>query len=315
MPADLQLVVTRHEPLAEGIAGLWLRRRDGAPLPPWEPGAHIDLRLPGGLIRQYSLCGDVADRSTWRLGVLREPDSRGGSRAIHDQLTTGSLVEATGPRNNFPLLASQNYLFLAGGIGITPILPMVREAAASGARWRLHYGGRSRRSMALREEVADLGPRATIHPQDEAGLLPLADLLTPPAPRTLVYCCGPAPLLAAVEELCSTWPAGSLHVERFAAPAPQRDDADGGAFEVELARSGTRLAVAADESLLEVLEAAGLQVPSSCREGICGTCEVGVLGGEIDHRDLVLTASERAANNTMFACVSRARGGKLVLDL
>jgi len=311
-----ELVVARREDEAEGVVSLTLRHPEGRDLPEWEPGAHIDLALGGGLVRQYSLCGDPADRTAWRVAVLREPHGRGGSAYVHDRLTEGTPVHALGPRNNFALVPSSRYLFVAGGIGITPILPMVAAAEAAGARWTLLYGGRGRASMAFAERLAaSYGDRVRITPEDEYGLLDLASYLADPVPGTLVYCCGPEPLLGAVEERCAAgWPAGSLHVERFKARQTGAD-APAGSFEVELRQSGLTLTVTPGRSILQTVEDAGVQVLYSCAEGICGTCETDIVEGEADHRDSVLTADEQAANETMMICVSRCRGSRLVLDL
>jgi ferredoxin-NADP reductase len=312
---DLWLRVDRRTAGAEGIVVLDLRRPDGSELPSWSAGAHIDLRLPGGLTRQYSLCGDPADRTVWRIAVLREPESRGGSAHLHDAVVEGAAVEARGPRNHFPLVPSLRYLFIAGGIGITPLLPMIDAAEAAGASWELHYGGRSRRSMAFLESLEEAtGRQVTLHPQDEVGLIDLARLLGEPLPGTLVYCCGPEPLLVAVEQHCAGWPEGTLHLERFA-PKDVGEPVLTGAFEVELTVSGLSLAVPPEKSVLQVVEEAGVSVLSSCTEGTCGTCETTVLSGEVDHRDSLLTPAEQAANDTMFICVSRAACPKLVLEL
>jgi ferredoxin-NADP reductase len=311
---DLRLRVHRRRTGAEGVVVLDLRDPAGAELPAWEPGAHVDLRLPGGLTRQYSLCGDPADRSVWRIGVLREPESRGGSQHVHEELHEGEEVDVRGPRNHFPLVPAPRYVFIAGGIGITPILPMIAAADAAGARWELHYGGRSRRSMAFLESLEQVSGHLTLHPQDEVGLIDLDALLRAPQPDTLVYCCGPEPLLVAVEQRCADWPPGTLHLERFA-PKDVGEPVLTGAFEVELSLSGRTLTVPPDRSILSVVEEAGVQVLSSCQEGTCGTCETAVLAGEVDHRDSLLTPDEQAANDTMFICVSRAACPKLVLEL
>ncbi|MPQ98837.1 2Fe-2S iron-sulfur cluster binding domain-containing protein [Modestobacter sp. I12A-02628] len=312
---DLRLRVARRTTGAEGVAVLELRDPSGADLPGWAPGAHVDLLLPGGLTRQYSLCGDPADRSSWQLGVLREPAGRGGSAYVHDELLEGTEVDVRGPRNNFPLVPSPRYVFIAGGIGITPIIPMAAAAEQAGAEWEFHYGGRSRTSMAFLDALdAAHGDRVTLHPQDEVGLIDLDRLLGTPRPDTLVYCCGPEPLLTAVEQRCAAWPAGSLHVERFS-PKDVGEPVLTGAFEVELATSGRTLTVGPDTSILEAVEEAGVPVLSSCQEGTCGTCETTVLEGVVDHRDSLLTPEEQAANDTMFICVSRSAGGRLVLEL
>jgi ferredoxin-NADP reductase len=312
---DLHLQVAARRTGAEGVVVLELRDPSGADLPAWSPGAHIDLKLREGLVRQYSLCGDPNDRSVWRIGVLREPQSRGGSEHVHAALVEGVEVDVRGPRNNFELVDSPKYLFVAGGIGITPILPMLTAAEAAGADWELHYGGRSRRSMAFLEALeAATGNQVTLHPQDEVGLIDLPKILGTPQPETLVYTCGPEPLLKAVEQHCAAWPEGSLHLERFS-PKEQGEPVLADAFEVELATSGLTLTVPPDRSILEVVEEAGIPVLSSCQEGTCGTCETPVLEGEVDHRDSLLTPAEQAANDTMFICVSRAACPKLVLEL
>ncbi|MGI6871643.1 PDR/VanB family oxidoreductase [Amycolatopsis sp. 3B14] len=312
---ELDVLLERKEELAAGVVRLTLRHPAGEPLPEWEPGAHLDLVLGEGLVRQYSLCGDPADRSVLQVAVLREPDGRGGSAWVHDRLSTGDTVRICGPRNHFRLVDSPRYLFVAGGIGITPIVPMIARAEASGADWRLVYGGRSRASMAFREElVARYGDRVEIRPQDETGLLDLDELLGAPRDGVAVYCCGPEPLLAAVEQRCAAWPPGSLHVERFS-PKAGADAGERTTFEVELAASGRTVTVPPDKSILAAVEEAGVSVLSSCQEGTCGTCETPVLDGVPDHRDSLLTDAERAANDTMMICVSRSCGPRLVLDL
>ncbi|MGI5282247.1 PDR/VanB family oxidoreductase [Nonomuraea polychroma] len=308
--AERKLVVHAREQVADGVVALDLRDPAGGELPAWAPGAHIDMVLAGDLVRQYSLCGDPADRTTWRIAVLREADGRGGSAHVHDVLHPGTTILARGPRNNFPLLPAPRYLFIAGGIGITPILPML--TAAGDAQWRLAYGGRTAASMAFASELgAAHGDRVLLWPQDEHGLLDLDTLLAEEPMDALVYCCGPAPLLQAVEERCAN---RALHVERFT-PKDAGEPIRTGPFEVELAATGLTLTVPPDRSILEVVEEAGVQVLTSCREGTCGTCETPVLAGVVDHRDSLLTPEEEAANDVMFICVSRAACPKLVLDL
>ncbi|MFI6851288.1 PDR/VanB family oxidoreductase [Streptomyces sp. NPDC050416] len=307
---EAELVVERRESAADGVLALTLRHPLGEPLPAWEPGAHIDVVLGPGLERQYSLCGDPADRSAWRIAVLREPDGRGGSAHVHEQVGQGDKVRVRGPRNNFRLEPAPRYRFVAGGIGITPILPMLAAAEAAGAEWTLLYGGRTRRSLAFGEELARYGDRVTIAPEDETGLLDLPSVLDDVPEGTLVYCCGPGPLLDAVEERC---PSAVLRVERFR-PKEQETDGDTG-FEVELARSGRTLTVAPDVSVLDAVRDAGVEVLFSCTEGTCGTCETDVLDGTPEHRDSVLTQEEQESGETMMICVSRCRGRRLVLDL
>lgn len=317
MPQEAQLptrVAGRHD-VAEGVVVIELESLDGSPLPTWTPGAHVDLELAPHLVRQYSLCGDPHDLSRWRIGVLREPAGRGGSSHVHEHLVPGAQVTTRGPRNHFALETAEHYVFIAGGIGITPILPMLRDAAARGATWELHYGGRTLATMAFRDEVASVpGGTVVVHPQDERGLADLPAILATPRPRALVYCCGPEPLLLAAEQATSHWPRGSLHLERFAAKAVD-PGAMNGAFEVELTDAGMTLTVGPDESILEVVRAAGVQAWSSCEEGTCGTCETTVVSGDIDHRDSVLSPDEQATNETMMICVSRAACPQLVLKL
>ncbi|MFJ9558470.1 PDR/VanB family oxidoreductase [Streptomyces fuscichromogenes] len=308
---EAELVVAERVSAADGVVALTLRHPLGEELPGWDPGAHVDVVLGPGLERQFSLCGDRGDRSRWRVAVLREPDGRGGSAYVHEQLGVGDKVRVRGPRNHFRLEPAPRYRFLAGGIGITPILPMLAAAEAAGAEWTLLYGGRSRRSMAFTGELARYGDeRVTVAPQDESGLLDLAAVLDDVPDGTLVYCCGPGPLLDAVEERC---PAGLLRVERFQPKEQQVGEER--EFEVVLAQSGRTLTVAPGVSVLDTVRAAGVEVLYSCTEGTCGTCETDVLEGEPEHRDSVLTEEERATGETMLICVSRCRGGRLVLDL
>jgi ferredoxin-NADP reductase len=307
---EAELVVDRMQSAADGVLSLTLRHPLGEQLPAWEPGAHIDVVLGPDLERQYSLCGDPADRAAWRIAVLREPDGRGGSAYVHEQVRQGAKVRVRGPRNHFRLEPSPRYRFVAGGIGITPLLPMLAAAEAAGAEWTLLYGGRTRDSMAFTEELGRYGDRVTIAPQDETGLLDLGSVFDGLPDGTLVYCCGPGPLLDAVEQRC---PAGLLHVERFT-PKAQQIGADT-EFEVVLAQSGHTLTVPAGTSVLDTVRGAGVEVLYSCTEGTCGTCETDVLEGTPDHRDSVLTDEERAAGETMMICVSRCRGKRLVLDL
>jgi ferredoxin-NADP reductase len=309
------LVVVDKRSLSDAVVAVTLRPPSAQPLPPWSPGAHIDMVLgPDHLVRQYSLCGEPSDRSRYEIAVLREPHGRGGSQYVHDILEVDDLVRIGGPRNKFELLASPRYVFVAGGIGITPLLPMLATvAAAENTHWRLLYGGRSRESMVFVDELARYGGRVALCPEDESGLPDLAALLGTPTEDTLVYSCGPEPMLAAVEKLCTAWPSGALHIERFA-PGPPAEHVNV-PFEVTLEKSGITLKIPADRSILEVVEEAGIPAMSSCGEGTCGTCEVSVLEGRPDHRDSVLSDEERDGCAMMMVCVSRAEGGRLVLDL
>ncbi len=299
---------------AAGVVSLTLCAADGADLPRWRPGAHTDLVIDGVPTRQYSLCGDPDDLSAYRLAILREDKGGGGSRYVHDTLREGDLVCIQGPRNHFRLVPAPRYVFIAGGIGITPILPMIAAANAAGADWHLVYGGRQRASMAFLDDLERYGDRVAIRPQDETGLLDLNEILGPPKDDTLIYACGPEALLAAVEVHMEAWPRGALHLERFAAK-PVAEPERASAFEIILARSGRTLVVPPDRSILAIVEDAGVPVVSSCAHGTCGTCETAVLEGTPDHRDAVLTPDERVANDCMMICVSRATTNRLVLDL
>lgn len=309
------MIVESLEHVAQDVVALTMVDPDGDTLPPWTPGAHVDLILGPDLVRQYSLCGSPSDDRTIRVAILKAPESRGGSTFVHEQIQKGSTVRVRGPRNHFPLAGSQRYLFIAGGIGITPLLPMMAEATAAGAQWRLVYGGRSRASMGFVDELAMYGDRVTLAPQDEVGLLDLDSLLGVVEPDTLVYCCGPEPLLDAVERGCAAWPHGTLHLERFAAKKSDVPSGDERSFELELARSGMTMTVPADKSVFDVVQEAGISVLGSCHEGICGTCEQVVVEGDVDHRDSILDDDERASNETMMICVSRCHGDRLTLDL
>ncbi|MFR9805291.1 PDR/VanB family oxidoreductase [Pseudonocardia sp. RS010] len=314
---ERDLIVAHRAEAADGVVHLVLVRGDGGELPEWLPGAHLDLgvEIAGEpLRRQYSLCGDPSQRDRWEIAVLREPEGRGGSEYVHDYLQVSAPVRVWGPRNNFPFVDEPRYTFIAGGIGVTPILPMIAAADRAGADWTLYYGGRRRTSMAFTERLAGYGERVVLWPEDERGLLDLPAILGDRAAAGVVYCCGPEALLAAVEKNCEGWPEGALRVERFR-PAEGLLGGAEDAFEVEFAESGITVEVAAGQSILDAAQGAGIEVDSSCTEGTCGTCETVVLSGEIDHRDSVLSASERAAGDVMMVCVSRARCGRLVLEL
>lgn len=310
-----KMQVMGKDVLADGVVMVRFADPDGGRVPAWEPGSHIDVIIDESTVRQYSLCGDPADDTCLTVAVLREDGGRGGSRWVHDSLQIGDLVSIAGPRNNFALESAPSYLFVAGGIGITPILPMLRAADASGANWRLLYGGRTRASMAFAEDLAAEHPdRVELRPQDEYGHLDLAAALDALDEGTGVYCCGPEPLLQAIENECRGRSGVTLHVERFAAKVRPVDALDD-TFDVELRQSGTTVAVDANETLLDAVLRSGVDVPFSCREGTCGTCETAVLEGVPDHRDSVLTEEEQAENDCMMICVSRSCTAKLTLDL
>lgn len=309
-----KLVVSRKQALTADVTLLDLRDPEDGALPAWEPGAHIDLVLPGEMVRQYSLCSDPGDDHVWQVGVLRESAGRGGSIHIHDVLAEGDLIEVRGPRNNFPLEPAESYLFIGGGIGITPLIPMVDAAIAQGASWELVYGGRSRETMCFVDQLESRGDQVAIRPQDVHGLLDLPGLLGEARPGTAVYCCGPEPLLEAVEAACASWPAGALHLERFSAKElgePVRSDS----FEIELTVSDVVLTVPPDRSIMQVMEDNGIPVVASCMEGTCGSCETVVLGGTPDHRDSILSPAEQEASETMMVCVSRSVSPRLTLEI
>ncbi|MCF1594175.1 PDR/VanB family oxidoreductase [Streptomyces muensis] len=292
----LRVLVASREEVAEGVVQLRLEGRD---LPGWEPGAHLDLVLPSGLVRQYSLCGDPEDGSSYTVATRLVADGRGGSREVHEQVREGMELEVRGPRNRFPLVEAPSYVFVAGGIGITPMLPMLR-ALGEGVPWRLLYCGRDRASMPFLEEVEKLGgDRVSV----VEGVPDLDGFLAEVPEGAAVYCCGPEGLMAAVAE---RFP--HVQLERFTPRA-----ATGGAFEVELRRSGRTLTVPADSTVLAAVRAELPDTAYSCEQGFCGTCQQRVLEGEVEHRDELLTDAERA--DSMLICVSRARSDRLVLDM
>lgn len=302
---------------ADGVTSVTLVDPSGDMLPTWRPGAHLALHLPNGLVREYSLCSDPLDNRSWTVAVLRTADSRGGSSYIHDALPVGARIEVDGPRDNFHLEDdAPSHLLMAGGIGITPIIAMARDLQRRGADWQLFYSGRTRGMMAFLTEIEGLPrERVRVHIDDENGSIPdLVTALGSVDPRTIVYACGPEPFMVGVETAMPN--AKNLRVERFKAPerVPADDEVDA-AFEVVLISSGERIPVGADESILDALAAAGVDAPSSCTEGICGTCETRVLAGEIDHRDFLMTPEEHDEAGTMMICVSRCRGSELTLDL
>ncbi|MFD7868286.1 PDR/VanB family oxidoreductase [Streptomyces sp. NPDC059783] len=307
--AGRRLLITARTAPADGVVQL---RLEGPDLPVWEPGAHLDLVLPSGLVRQYSLCGDPADTGAYTVAVRLVEDGRGGSREVHTALREGLEIEVHGPRNRFPLAGAPAHLLVAGGIGITPVLPMVRALAAAGADWRLVYGGRSRATMPFLDELERLdagGGRVTVVPQDESGHPDLKAALADAAEGTAVHCCGPESLMEAVAAALP--PGCTLHLERFSARGG--DAADQSPFEVELRRTGRTVPVAAGQSVLSAVRAEVPYVAYSCEQGFCGTCQQRVLEGEVDHRDELLNDEERRAS--MLICVSRCRGERLVLDL
>jgi len=310
-PGPRALVVAERLVVAdnEDVVQLTLRAPGGGPLPAWHAGCHIDVHLPSGRRRQYSLCGDTADRSSYVIAVRRIPEGGGGSLEMH-ALSVGDRVDVRGPRNGFPFVARGSALFVAGGIGITPILSMIRMAEHVGMQWHLLYSGRTRAAMPYVDEIESRFPgRVCVRTDDEQGIPTAADLLAGAPAGGAVYCCGPAPMLEAVRTGFDTTPATALHLERFGAPPIT----DGREFEVQSARTGEVFTVAADESALDVLRQHRPDLAYSCRQGFCGTCRVRVVSGTPDHRDSRLSDVDRA--DGMLVCVSRADGGRLVLDL
>lgn len=308
--------VQRIEWEADGVISVELRRQDDAALPEFTAGAHIDLHLPSGLVRSYSLSGDQSDRQRYVIGVGLDAASRGGSSYIHNQLRVGQILQIAGPRNHFPLVEdAERVVLIAGGIGITPMFCMMRRLNALGRKFDLYYATRNRQRMAFLAPLQALGP-VNIHCDDEQGGHPLdlAAIVQKYPSGTHFYCCGPTPMLMAFEQATAHLPAESVHVEYFS-PKPQDPNAASSSFTVVLARTGREYVVPADKSILDVLSHQGVKIDSSCQDGICGTCETRVLEGQPDHRDSVLTKAEREANKSMMICVSRCKGERLVLDL
>jgi ferredoxin-NADP reductase len=313
------LVVSERAVVArdQDVIALRLTAADGAALPRWHPGSHIDVHLPSGRVRQYSLCGDPDDTHAYRIAVRRIPGGGGGSVEIHDDLHVGSTVTTGGPRNAFPLTVpgfgspTQRVRFIAGGIGITPILPMLAAAQRLGVDWSTIYVGRSADSLPFLDEVARFGDRIRIRTDDESGVPSAADLLGDCPDGTTVYACGPAPLLTGVRAHLVGRDDVELHFERFAAPPV----VDGHAFPVSVASTGAQVPVSADETVLAALVRSGVHAPYSCQQGFCGTCRTRVLAGAVEHRDTLLTEPERDAG-MMLICVSRAADENgLILDL
>jgi tetrachlorobenzoquinone reductase len=289
-------------------------RLDGRPLPAYEPGAHIDLHLPNGLIRQYSLIEAEPDPSSYTVGIKRDPASRGGSRYVHDELRVGKTLEISAPRNNFPLVENANHVLLfAGGIGITPIWCMVQRLERLGRSWRLYYACRSRSDMAFLQALEAMAA-AQFHFDDEsAGKFLDVKSIVAEAPKDAhLYCCGPTPMLKAFEAATADWPREQIHVEYF---TPKQEADKKGGFVVELARSGQEFVIPEGKSILQVLLDAGVDVDYSCELGICGACEQRVISGVPEHRDAILTEEEQASNSKVMICCAGCKSNRLVLDL
>ncbi len=316
--ATLRLQVRAIRLQAERTHAFELARPDGAQLPPVQAGAHVDVHLPGGLVRSYSLAGDPQDRSHWLLGVLREVDGSGGSRAMHEGVRVGDLLTVSAPRNAFALAPEATHsVLLGGGIGITPLKAMAHVLAAQGASFELHHCARSRQHAAFAAELDATVPAGQLHRHfdggDPARGLGIAALLARPAPGTHLYCCGPAGFMKACVEATPHWPAGSVHFEHFKPPAPTASALPAGGFEVLLAKKGIRIRVQPEQTIVRAIELAGLRVPTSCLSGLCGACKTDYLEGEVEHHDYILSDEEH--RHCMTLCVSRARSPLLVLDL
>ncbi|WP_020652771.1 PDR/VanB family oxidoreductase [Massilia niastensis] len=304
---------------ADGICSYELVRLDGAPLPPFEAGAHIDVHLGGELVRQYSLCNAPGETHRYQIGVLRDPGSRGGSQAMHDHIETGSFLRISAPKNHFPLVEAKRTLLLAGGIGVTPILAMAEALAAKGADFEMHYSARAPERAAFRERIraSSFAGQVRFHYDsgDAGQQLDLPALLAGAGLETHLYVCGPQGFIGHVLDSAKArgWPAARLHVEYFGAAAV--DTSGDRPFDVRLASSGRVVTVPAGKTVLGVLAEQGIDIPYSCEEGVCGTCLTRVLEGTPDHRDLYLTEEEQAANDQFTPCCSRSKTPVLVLDL
>lgn len=315
----MKLLVRGIRMQAEGIHAFDLVHPDGHELPLVEAGAHVDVHLPGGVVRSYSLAGDPEDRSCWTLGVLREAKGRGGSQAMHEKVRVGEPLTIGWPRNAFALAdGAKHSILLAGGIGITPLKAMAHVLASRGESFELHYCARTVKHAAFLHEIRALVPPERLHLHHDDGdrskALDIAGLLAKPEPDTHVYFCGPGGFMDACAEAAKHWPQGTVHSEHFKAPErPKSDAAPAGSFEVRLARSGASVQVLPDQTIVRALELAGHRVATSCLSGLCGACKVGYLEGDVDHQDFILSDEEKT--HCMTACVSRAKSSILVLDI
>ncbi|HTG25241.1 MAG TPA: PDR/VanB family oxidoreductase [Reyranella sp.] len=299
---------------AEQVNLYEFRPVSGTPVSRFTAGAHVDLHLPNGLVRQYSIMNGEEEGDRYRLGVKREAAGRGGSRFMHDELRVGTVLEVGPPRNNFPLVETAAHsVLIAGGIGVTPIVAMIARLRSLGRSWELHYAVRRRSEAAFLDELRGRGGPVHLHVDEEqGGVLDLARLIGTAAEETHLYCCGPTPMLDAFTAAASSWPSARVHLEHFSAAQPPAVESG---FVVELARSKLRVSIPPGQTILEVLRARGVAVQASCEQGICGSCETRVLAGEPDHRDLLLSDEEKAANEVMMICCSGSRSPVLVLDL
>ncbi|HVZ44497.1 MAG TPA: PDR/VanB family oxidoreductase [Ramlibacter sp.] len=316
---QLTVKVVRKTREAQDIAGFELARPDGGALPGFSAGSHIDVHLPGGGTRQYSLCNDSAETHRYRIAVLRDPNTRGGSASMHDAVREGDTIQISEPRNHFPLVHAARTLLFAGGIGVTPLLCMAQRLAKIGSDFTLHYSTRSPERTAFRDEILASGfsDRVVFHFDDGAAdqILNVPAVVGTPDPGTHLYVCGPAGYINHVLQVAQGmgWPSAQIHLEYFSA-TPQ-DTAGDRAFDVKLASSGKTYRVEANETVVQALARQGVEILYSCEQGVCGTCITRVLEGECDHRDMYFTDEEKAKNDQFTPCCSRAKSSLLVLDL
>jgi ferredoxin-NADP reductase len=307
-------VIARRSLISDKILELKLSPADKSPIIPWEPGAHIELALPSGLVRQYSLCGEPSD-DFYTIAVLKEEISRGGSIEIHDEIHEGDHLTVRGPKNHFKLEPGALTVFMAGGIGITPLLPMMRSLSKQGKPWVLHYGGKSLAALAYLDALQLMeGNEISIYLKNETRRIPVSEIISTLSTEDAIYVCGPESMISEVEEVGARLGV-RVCLERFG-PAPgEKPEIGGDSFEVELARSAKVLTVPADTRLIDIVRTVVPSVPFSCEEGYCGSCETGVLEGVPDHRDSILSPEEKSNNDCMMICVGRSLTPRLVLDL
>ena len=316
---SLAVKVIRKVREAEDIASFELAGIDGAPLPPFSAGSHIDVQVPGGITRQYSLCNDSSEQHRYRIAVLRDANSRGGSTGMHEQVSEGDVLQISTPKNHFPLHPAAHTLLLAGGIGVTPLLCMAQRLATTGASFALHYCTRSEERTAFRDEIARSAFGQQVHFHFDSGpaeqKLNLDALIATPEAQTHLYVCGPAGFIDHVVTTARAkgWAGDQIHMEYFGA-APQ-DTAGDASFDVKIASTGRTYAIAPGKTIVEVLKTHGIDILTSCEQGVCGTCITRVLEGEPEHRDMYFTDEEKARNDQFTPCCSRARSKTLVLDL
>ncbi len=317
MNTTIQVLVAQKKQLTNSIVGLSLVALDQTPLPSFSAGAHIDVHIPNGLVRQYSLCNSPNDNSQYSIGVLREVNSRGGSNYVHDNLKAGDTLQIGRPRNSFQLLDAQHVILVAGGIGLTPLLSMAKHLAATGASFEFHAFNRSMSKTAFLDELRAFGDRFFLH-LDDGGYKQKRDLISAfkDGPQgTRVYICGPKGFISHVKNLAQKngIPPASIHVEHFC--GDKLDASQEKTFLVKIASTGGVYSIPADESVVTALSSHGIEIVTSCGQGICGTCLTGVLQGECDHRDMYLTDMEKMESKQFLPCCSRAKSSMLVLDL